>query len=236
MKRRLLDPLLIRTEIVDVGQVRPRMRHIRLRGPQTQGLAWKPGQQVRVQVAGLPAAVDWLTGQRRTYSIWDYDGTSVELCVLDHGEGPGARWARSAKVGDEVLISKPQGDFTLRPAAHHLFVGEETASVAFGPMLRAVPASEPALVVVEVGYDTDALPLPGEVHWHYREGASAAASAGLVDAVRKLTLPDEPGVAYLAGEARTVQAVRQHLVAERGWPRRGVLTKPFWTPGKTGLE
>ncbi|WP_245668028.1 SIP domain-containing protein [Actinomadura macra] len=38
------------------------------------------------------------------------------------------------------------------------------------------------------------------------------------------------------GEARTVQAVRAHLVGDRGWPRRSVLVKPFWTPGKRGLE
>jgi hypothetical protein len=26
------------------------------------------------------------------------------------------------------------------------------------------------------------------------------------------------------------------LVRERGWPRRSVLTKPFWTPGKRGMD
>jgi NADPH-dependent ferric siderophore reductase len=61
-------------------------------------------------------------------------------------------------------------------------------------------------------------------------------SPSLVAAVEGLDLPAEPGRAYVAGEARTVQAVRQHLVRERGWPRRSVLTKPFWTPGKRGME
>ena len=45
-----------------------------------------------------------------------------------------------------------------------------------------------------------------------------------------------PGVAYLAGEARTIQAVSQHLVRERGWPRRSIRAKPFWVAGKTGLD
>jgi hypothetical protein len=36
---------------------------------------------------------------RRTYSIWDYDGSSLELYVLDHGDGPGARWAREVTPG-----------------------------------------------------------------------------------------------------------------------------------------
>jgi NADPH-dependent ferric siderophore reductase len=44
------------------------------------------------------------------------------------------------------------------------------------------------------------------------------------------------GTAYVAGEARTAQVVRAHLVRERGWPRRSVIIKPFWTPGRKGME
>ncbi|TDC16841.1 SIP domain-containing protein [Actinomadura bangladeshensis] len=69
-----------------------------------------------------------------------------------------------------------------------------------------------------------------------RWDASAADSAALVEAVRGLDLPAEPGIAYVAGEARTVQAVRARLVRERGRPRRSVLVKPFWTPGERGME
>jgi NADPH-dependent ferric siderophore reductase len=44
------------------------------------------------------------------------------------------------------------------------------------------------------------------------------------------------GVAYVAGVARTIQAVRNAFVHERRWPRKAIRTKPFWTPGKRGLE
>jgi NADPH-dependent ferric siderophore reductase len=43
-------------------------------------------------------------------------------------------------------------------------------------------------------------------------------------------------VAYVAGVARTIQAVRNAFVHERRWPRKAIRTKPFWTPGKRGLE
>jgi NADPH-dependent ferric siderophore reductase len=169
---------------------------------------------------------------RRTYSVWDYDGASLELCVLDHGDGPGARWARSVRPEQEVVFGKPEGSLVTRPSAY-LFAGEETAAVAFGPMLRAL-GDAPAYGVIEA--DTPADRLPVDLTWRFREGASAASSATLVQAVRDLDLPDEPGTAYLAGEARTIQAVRSHLVRDRGWPRRSVITKPFWTPGKKGTE
>jgi NADPH-dependent ferric siderophore reductase len=51
-----------------------------------------------------------------------------------------------------------------------------------------------------------------------------------------LVEPNLPGVADVAGEARTVQAVRSRLIRERGRPRRSVISKPFWTPGKKGME
>jgi NADPH-dependent ferric siderophore reductase len=221
--RALADRLFTRGTVEDVDQITRRIRRITVTAP---GLSWTPGQQIRVAADGL------LT--RRTYSVWAYDGSSLELCVLDHGEGPGARWARLVRPGDDVVFGGPEGTFVTRPSPYHLFAGEETASVAFGPMVRTL-GDAPVYGVIEVDTPEDRLPVE-RLTWRYREGAPAASSATLVAAVRDLDLPDEPGTAYVAGEARTVQAVRDHLVRDRGWPRRSVLTKPFWSPGKKGME
>jgi NADPH-dependent ferric siderophore reductase len=220
-----------------ITQITPRMRLIRLTGPELSGLSWTPGQHVRIRATDQHS-----TSALRAYSVWSYHRDQLELCVLDHGDGPGARWARWARglrAGDEVLFRKPEGTFVVRDAApYSLFAGEETASVAFGAMLGALPADAHVYGAIEVGAKDDCLPVPrsGELTWRFRGDASAAASPGLVSAVRDLELPAEPGVAYLAGEARTCQAVRKQLVTERGWPRRSVLIKPFWAPGKRGLE
>lgn len=81
-------------------------------------------------------------------------------------------------------------------------------------MLRAAGRDEPVRGVIEVARPEDRLPLPraSELTWRHRAEASAASSKALVD------------------------AVRAQLVRERGWPRRSVQVKPFWTPGKRGLE
>jgi NADPH-dependent ferric siderophore reductase len=220
--RVLIDRLFVRGTVTTTDLVTPRMRRITIAAP---GLEWTPGQHVRVAADGL------LT--RRTYSVWDYDGSALELRVLEHGEGPGARWARTVRPGQEVVFGRPEGTLVTRPSEYHVFAGEETAAVAFGAMLRAL-GDAPAYGVIEA--DTPADRLPVDLTWCFREGAPAASSATLVEAVRALDLPAAPGTAYVAGEARTVQAVRDHLVRERGWPRRSVVTKPFWTPGKKGME
>jgi NADPH-dependent ferric siderophore reductase len=217
--------------VTAIDQIAKRMRHITITATELRGLSWKPGQQVRVRT-------DDGHGPRRTYSVYAYAEDTIELCVLNHGEkGPGSKWGRKLKVGKAVNLSKPEGSFVLRkPAPYHLFVGEETASVPFAAMLRALPADARAFGVVEVASPEDQIPLPDSITWAYRAGASAVSSQSLVDAVRKLELPDEPGIAYLAGEARTIQMVRKHLVNDRKWAKRNVVTKPFWAPGKRGMD
>jgi NADPH-dependent ferric siderophore reductase len=218
-----------------------RMRRIRIEGDEVSRLAWTPGQHVRVHVLDIREPRNWLRPRDmlRAYSVWDYDG-GLELCVLDHGGGddspPGARWAREAAVGQRVTFNRPEGSLVLRDAPYHLFAGDETAAVAFGPMLRALPAQAPAYGVIEVDEEDDQLPLGRDVRWLYRHGSPAAASRSLAGGLARLDLPAGPGIAYLAGEARTIQMLRRQLVEERGWPRQAVVTKPFWTPGKRGLE
>jgi NADPH-dependent ferric siderophore reductase len=217
--------------VTSIDPLNRRMRRITISATELRGQPWTPGQQVRVHTADGH-------GPRRTYSIYAYRDDSIELCVLDHGvDGPGGAWARRIAVGQPVNFSRPEGSFVLRhPAPYHLFVGEETASVAFGAMLRALPADAGVFGVVEVDTPDDRIPLPESITWTYRAGTPAASSESLVDAVRALKLPDAAGIAYLAGEAKTIQMVRKHLVKDRNWPKRDVLTKPFWTPGRTGLD
>ena len=227
MRNALLERFFVRARITSVSQA-GRFRRILLQAEPLRAAGWRPGQQVRVDVGPATALAPLL----RTYSVWDRHDDVVELQALLHGDGPGARWVAAAAPGVEVLLSKPKGDFVVQPAPWHLFAGEETASVAFGAMLRSLPDGTTTRTVVEAADEADRLPLPGPVTWAGRGGLLAAVAAAL----DLPGLPDQPGRAYVAGEARDVQAVRQHLVRDRGWPRRSVLTKPFWTPGKKGME
>jgi NADPH-dependent ferric siderophore reductase len=235
MPNRLLDRMFERGVVEDITEMTPRMRKIRLAGPGLGELSWTPGQHVRVRMADGGFGL----GSLRTYSVWTRGEDALELCVLDHGDGPGSRWVRGIKVGDEVQFRGPEGRLVAAGSArYHLFAGEETASVAFGAMLRGLAPASAIYGVIEVNDAADRLPLPRaeELTWRYRDGGAAASSVGLVAGVRELDLPAEPGVAYLAGEVRTCQAVRTHLVRDRGWPRRSVVMKPFWMPGRRGMD
>ena len=236
-----IDRIALRAQVTGIERAAERSWLIRIAGPALDGLDWIPGQHVRVLTNGpLHHLTDLLRNSLRTYSIWSHTGDQIELCVYEHAEdGPGSRWAATLKAGDEVSFRRPEGRLVLDPAApYHLFVGEDTATVAFGAMLRALPAEASAYAVLEAAGPAARLPLPGkaEVTWVDREDAPAANSTLLIEALRAANLPQAPGIAYVAGEARTCQAARTHLVRDRGWPRRSVIVKPFWAPGRRGME
>jgi NADPH-dependent ferric siderophore reductase len=218
----------LRATVTEVAPLTDRMRAIRLTGDPLRGLAWRPGQHVRVNV--IPPS-RWLRNPgdaRRTYSIWDLDPESgvLDLAVLDHGDGPGSAWARTVRPGDAVTLSKPEGRLVLRDAGPHVFAGDETAAVPFAAMLRALPDDAEVAGVLEASSPAGEIPLPRKLSW--------AHDGQLLDAVRDL--PATEGTVYIAGEARTCQAIRQHFLRDRRWPRGSIVVKPFWTPGRRGMD
>ncbi|WP_197093956.1 siderophore-interacting protein [Nonomuraea sp. SBT364] len=230
----VIDRFLLPAVVEEIENVTPRMRRIRLAGDALRVLDWLPGQHVRVRVGNL-LSLRGFRDSLRTYSVWDYDPRGrLDLCVLEHPEaGPGVRWAREAVPGATTAVMRPEGRLIVRrDAPYHLFAGDETASVAFGAMLRGLGGPVRGAVLTS----GDRLPLPraGELAWPLRDGGTDADA--LVRAVRELDLPGAPGAAYVAGEARACQAVRAHLVRERGWPRDAIRLKAFWAPGKRGLD
>ncbi len=191
MPGRLIDNFLLTATVASAQRLTGRMHAITLAGQALADLTVLPGQQVRIQVGSPNALVDRLVGALRTYSIWDYGDDRLELRIFDHGEGPGAEWARNAKPGDQVQVGKPQGTFVTRNSPYHLFVGDETASAAFGPMIRNLGQGSEVYSVVEADTEAERLPIPDAV-WVMRNGRPATRSAELVAVVAQLNLPRDP--------------------------------------------
>jgi NADPH-dependent ferric siderophore reductase len=242
----LRDAVFLSATVSEIERLTPRMRRIRFSGPRLRGLTWTPGQHVRLQVESLRESVLRLHPYPvlRTYSIYDVDPDlgALDIVMVDHDGDPkdvtpARRWATATSIGDHAHITRPQGKLVIRhDARYHVFAGEETASVAFAAMLRSMHPTAEVYGVIEVATEADRLPSATPLTRVERGDVPAANSAVLADALRGLPLPDYPGIAYLAGEARTIQTLRKILITERGWDRRQICSKPFWTPGRTGME
>lgn len=226
-----------------VESVTPSMRRIRLIADRPVEFHYAPGQHIRIQINDPLSLYGILRpGETlRTYTIWEFVRSErvIELLVhLYQGDGIGLRWAQTVDVGDPVTFWWPKNDFQLREAAHHVFIGDETAAAAFGPMIRQLGETASVYGVLESEAPEHDLAMPGghDLRRAHRHGASASYSRILADATAALDLPGQPGAAYIAGEARTCQMVRTVLETHHGWPRSAIKVKPFWTPGKRGLH
>jgi NADPH-dependent ferric siderophore reductase len=153
-----------------------------------------PGQRA----VHLPQGPDWFTDWRalpeyrrnplRTYTVRGVRPllNEVDVDLVLHGDGgPATRWARRARLGDEITILGPDagyegdhGGLEFRPPASGqlLLAGDETAVPAVSAILERLPLDARGRVLLEVPEVADALPLltpPGvTVTWLAREGGT----------------------------------------------------------------
>ncbi|HWA62696.1 MAG TPA: siderophore-interacting protein [Caulobacteraceae bacterium] len=224
-----------RLVVVDAFDVTPRMRRVRLVGDDMDAFAWRPGQDLKLLIpqSGAEPA-------RRHYTIrgWDAAEQRLEIDVVLHGDGPGARWGRTARLGDEIEAQGPRGRTVLNMAADwHLFVGDETALPAIMAMAEALPAGASATAVIEVQdrgeRQTPLTRARLDIEWFHRGGPPAARSPQLVERMALYRLKPGLGQAYVIGETAMVRAVRQGLIA-RGQPRERICAEGYWRPGRVG--
>lgn len=232
--QRLPDVSAYDLSVVEAVTLTPSMRRLRLTGDGLDTLDFQPGQDMMVAVPEGPTE-----HFRRRYTIrrLDREEALLELQVVVHGEGdgPGARWAAAARPGDRVEAIGPRGKITLAADADwHLFAGDESALPATFAMVEALDAGASAVVLLEIPGPEDEQPLDHRcdlaLTWLHRAGAAPGTGTALVDAVGAVALPPGRGHAYLAGELRTVAAMRRALEG-RGLVPEQLSPKPYWRRG-----
>jgi NADPH-dependent ferric siderophore reductase len=231
------SPPIRRTPLHDatvtaVRELTPRMRRITLHAPTLESS--RPAQDVELVLCDE-------TGRRvkRRYTIRQFRAGNREIDVdaLLHGHGgPGARWAAAANAGDPVQFFGPRGRLELRDADWHLFVGDEAALPAFAALIEALPATQHAVALIEVGA-SDELPMDrpaGEpaIRWLHRGDVAPGTPDLLARAIDDLPTPAGAGRAYLLGESRAVVSLRRHLAAHGIGGDRTYL-KGYWNVGRT---
>ncbi len=227
--------------VVEVRDLTRGMRRVSLGGEALRSFAYEAGNDVMVPLAedGGPTVC-----RRYTIRRLDLAATRLDLDVVLHGDGIGARWAASTRVGDRVEIGGPRGKITLaKDAAWHLFAGDESAIPATLAMMEAAGAGVPSRALLEVDADDDELPPPalvvghvGQVTWlHRAPRAGAAPPDRLVDALRAAELPAGAGHVYLAGEDTLVAALKQ-VALGRGVHAEAISAKAYWSRGSRNRE
>jgi NADPH-dependent ferric siderophore reductase len=221
--------LLTVVEVVDPG---PRVRRITVTGAGLASLNALPGQDV---VVHLPDGNGGGLSRRYTIRHLDTAQRTLDLDVVRHGHGPGARWAEAVQVGDAIEVFGPRGKVRLAGAHWQLFAGDESALPGIAEMVAALPADTTARVIVEVEDAADHEPMPTpaqlDVQWLHRDGVAPGQSELLDRALDALDLPDADRHAYLFAESRVVRRLRD-LLARRGVSATEISAKGYWNIGR----
>jgi NADPH-dependent ferric siderophore reductase len=221
--------LLSVADVVDVG---PRMRRITLTGQALTSFVALPGQDVVVHVSDGHGG-----GVSRRYTIRNLDTAAcrLDLDIVMHGHGPGAAWAASVAVGDDVEVFGPRGKVVLADAGWQLFVGDESAIPAIAEMVAALPIGTTSVAVIEVTDADDEQPIPAtgpvDVRWLRRLDTPPGESELLDRAVASIEIPDVERHAYLFGESRSVRRLRDDL-GGRGLHPHEISAKGYWNLGR----
>ncbi len=224
-------------EIVSVEDWTQTLRRIVLRAESLRQLDYRPGQDLMLKLESGRDTVN----RRYTIRRADLGRGEVEIDVVRHGSGPGARWAESARPGERLFdVVAPRGKITIdRGVDWHLFIGDETAIPAMFHMAESLPDPRKVRVLLEVGWPVEAPPPPpgldGAVHFVHRSGGPPGADGPLLAAAAGAPLPAGRGRAYIAGEARTVLAVRD-LLQGRGLTRDQMAVKAYWRRDQPNLD
>jgi NADPH-dependent ferric siderophore reductase len=240
---------LWRTKVLRTARLTPRMARITVGGPELSDFVGA-GTDENVMLylyestEGLPepltldsarAALSRVRPYMRTYTVRRHDPAANEIdfdFVLHGDHGPAVRWASEARPGDEVIFVGPSPAYRPDPGADwHLLVGDETALPAIDAIIRDLPgATIKAFVEIENAGEQQDLP----VTWVHRDGLPAGSSEALVKALAAAEFPEGVPAVWAAGERQVMQAVREHLVGERGIDRAKVRPATYWRVGHAG--
>ncbi|MBJ6760620.1 siderophore-interacting protein [Myxococcaceae bacterium JPH2] len=217
--------------ITEVEELAPRFRRLTCMGAGLVGVPWTPGDKVQVFLPSVGM---------RTYTplSWDASTGTTRLLVYVHGDSPGARWGREAKVGDVCQFLGPRSSIDgASLTARAVLFGDET-SFAVAHALRHTRRAQALRCVFEVSdpvASANVLQRLGVEHAdcvprEAGDGHLELLSAQLRDAL--LALPEADLV--LTGRAQAIQAMRARL-REEGLARPG-RNKAYWSEGKAGLD
>jgi NADPH-dependent ferric siderophore reductase len=207
------------------------MRRVTIQADAMRDVRIKPAQDVELL---LRDATGRRVKRRYTIRYARPDTGELDLDVLLHGAGPGSEWGATAAHGDLVEFQGPRGKLELRPAAHHLLVGDESAIPAIAAICEALGPDEQALALIEIRDDADRVPIPADVRWIARGAEPPGTAQLLSDVLADIAVPRDAH-AYLLGETRAMVALRTLLEA-RGVEHDAIFVKGYWNLGRAAVS
>ncbi|MEM6587337.1 MAG: ABC transporter transmembrane domain-containing protein [Pseudomonadota bacterium] len=230
--------------VQSVSDVTPNMRRIVFGGPELKDFpAGKEGGYFKLIFADQPQAVPGKPVMR-TFSIRAHDAAAGEVAIdmalhADTG-GVACDWAKAAKPGDTISITRP-GMVKMAPpnAEWYLIASDMTGLPAALCNVERLPASAKGYVVLEVTSEADKqdvdVPEGVELHWVINPEPHEDKTR-LFDAVTALPWLDGVPFVWTACEFDTMRALRTYYRTDRGVQKKTLYLSSYWRAGRAEDE
>lgn len=229
---------LNKAHVISKEEIADDVFHLIIAGKALENLSYIPGQHVRIFIG-----MDKDLGFRekiRTYSIWHYhsENGTMNLVICAHSDGPGSAWIKSVKAGDELYLTSPQGKFIVDTSAkEYLFVGDVSALAHLYAIRRNLPSDKTMRGIIyaekksQLFTDLDGF-LPFELYDLNQNPLQEIIR--IVE--QKPVVNHSETIVYIGGDGRMCVGLNTYFKTVKGFKTKNIKAKPFWMPGKQGLE
>jgi len=227
----LIRMLMKHAHVAQAEPVAEGFRLITLESPEFRGVQWGPGQKVQIAMGSAFVA--------RTFTPIEWDAIAGRTRILGyaHGTGPGSAWVRECSLGDECDVFGPRASLDVgRINGICVMLGDETSIGLAHALERRSPDSRVRclLEVTDMTHAHDVLTRLDLNGAELFERAKDEAHLQQMEQ-RLAALATDDVTFVLTGKASSIQRLRRALKVLGVSPSR-LITKPYWAPGKTGLD
>ncbi|WP_252274831.1 siderophore-interacting protein [Nocardioides sp. LMS-CY] len=248
--KRIGYPILVtRGTVVRRTELNPSMLRLTVGGPEFAGFhSHQADDHVKIvfpfpdgtrndPVVNDHSELDWPRpyppARKYTVRRYDPDACEVDLDVVLHAGGVASEWARTAAVGDPVVVAGPPGAKAFaHNYDHYVLAVDPTGLPALARWLAESPADVSADVVIDHDHDHERdYPLASRdgvsITWLDRSGGSR-----LAEHVQALARADGRTFVFAAGEAGDIKPLRR-WAREQGLDS---LVTGYWKRGVADLQ
>lgn len=165
----------------------------------------------------------------RDYTVCRFDAAAGELDIeaLLHHDGPGARWADEAQVGDTLHIAGPRSSHALPDDVPLILIGDDAALPAIARFLAEAADDSRITVIVVLDEINASYPLPDQFTQRLIRSQPNADPPEVFDAVRAALAAHPDAFVWAALEFRTSRDLRA-VLREANIPRQQTLVTHYW--------
>lgn len=229
---------LNKAHVISKEEIADNAYHLIIAGKALENLDYIPGQHVRIFI-GMDKAVGFKE-KIRTYSIWNYhkvNGT-MNFVIGSHSDGPGSSWIKSVKAGDELYLTAPKGKFVIDEAApEYLFVGDVSALPQFYAIRRDLSSDKIIRGIIYAEKKSELFTdLDGFVPFEFYNLPENPLEEIVTIIEQRPVVNTSEAIVYIGGDGRMCESLKMYFKKEKRITSKNIKAKPFWIPGKQGLD